>query len=112
MGPGGDDPVTTTDGLMQAGPFAHHALFYRSRDEYTREVCSFVREGLSAAEPALVAVPGRRLDLVRAALGEAGEAGSVADTAPPGPQPAPLLPAPPPVPRAPPPPPPPVRPAA
>src|SRR5260370_40460397 len=97
MGPGGDDPVTTTDGLMQAGPFAHHALFYRSRDEYTREVCSFVREGLSAAEPALVAVPGRRLDLVRAALGEAGEAGAVARDVPAGRQPAPVLPRTPPV---------------
>jgi len=85
--------VTTTDGLMQAGPFAHHALFYRGRDEYTREVCSFVREGLSAAELALVAVPGRRLDLVRAALGEAGEAVSFADMAALGRNPARIIPA-------------------
>src|SRR5690349_11376696 len=53
---------------MQAGTFAHCAFFYRGQDEYARDVCSFVREGLAAAEPVLVAVPGRRLDLVRAAL--------------------------------------------
>ena len=41
--------MITTDGLMQAGTFAHYALFYRSQDEYAREVCSFVREGLVAA---------------------------------------------------------------
>jgi hypothetical protein len=71
--------VTTTGGLLQAGTFAHDALFYRSQDEYAGEVCSFVRDGLAAAEPVLVAAPGRRLDLVRAALGEAAEAVSFAD---------------------------------
>src|ERR1700756_119734 len=71
--------VTTTGGLLQAGTFAHDALLYRSQDEYARQVCSFVRDGLAAAEPVLVAVPGRRLDLVRAALGEAAGAVAFAD---------------------------------
>jgi hypothetical protein len=85
--------VTTAEGLLQAGTFTHDALFYQGRDEYAREVCSFVRQGVSAGEPALVAVPGRRLDLVRAALGEAGQAVSFADMAVLGRNPARIIPA-------------------
>jgi hypothetical protein len=48
--------VTTTGGPVQAGTFVHVALFYRGPGEYAREVCSFVREGLSSAEPALLPV--------------------------------------------------------
>ena len=40
--------MTTAEGLLQAGTFAHDALFYQGRDEYAREVCSFVRQGVSA----------------------------------------------------------------
>jgi hypothetical protein len=40
-----------------------------------------VREGLSSAEPVLVAVPGRRLNLVRGVLAEAAGAVSFADIA-------------------------------
>ena len=85
--------MTTTGGLLQAGTFAHDALFYRSQDEYAGEVCSFVRDGLAAAEPVLVAVPGRRLDLVRAALGEAAEAVSFADMTALGRNPGRIIPA-------------------
>lgn len=85
--------MITTDGLMQAGTLAHYAFFYRSQDEYAREVCSFVREGLAAAEPVLVAVPGRRLGLVRAGLGPAAEAVSFADMATLGRNPARIIPA-------------------
>src|SRR6516225_5064936 len=87
---GSDDPMTTTNDLMAC---AHCALFYRRQDEYAREVCSFVRDGMSAAEPVLVAVPGRRLDLVRGALGETGEAVSFADMAVLGRNPARIIPA-------------------
>ena len=78
---------------MRAGTFAHCAFFYRGQDEYAREVCSFVREGLAAAEPVLVAVPGRRLDLVRAALGPAAGAVSFADMAGLGRNPGRIIPA-------------------
>jgi len=43
--------------------FSHFAPFYRGLSEYARGACTFVREGLSSAEPVLVAVPGRHLDL-------------------------------------------------
>jgi MEDS: MEthanogen/methylotroph, DcmR Sensory domain len=85
--------MTTAEGLPQAGTFAHDALFYQGRDEYAREVCSFVRQGVSAGEPVLVAVPGRRLDLVRGALGEAGQTVSFADMAVLGRNPARIIPA-------------------
>ena len=52
-----------------------------------------MRDGLAAAEPVLVAVPGRRLDLVRAALGAAAEAVSFADMAALGRNPARIIPA-------------------
>ena len=85
--------MTTIDGFVQAGTFFHYALFYRGPGEYAKEVCSFVREGLSSAEPVLVAVPGRRLDLVRGALGESAGAVSFADMAVLGRNPARIIPA-------------------
>lgn len=85
--------MMTADGLPQAGDFFHCALFYRGRDEYASKVCSFVREGLNAGEPVLVAVPGPRLELVRSALGETGERVSFADMAVLGRNPARIIPA-------------------
>jgi anti-sigma regulatory factor (Ser/Thr protein kinase) len=85
--------VTTAEGLLQARTFGHDALFYRGPGEYSKEVCSFVCEGLNTGEPVLVAVPGRRLDLVRGALGEAAGAVSFADMAVLGRNPARIIPA-------------------
>jgi anti-sigma regulatory factor (Ser/Thr protein kinase) len=85
--------VTTADGLLQARTFGHDALFYRGPGEYSKEVCSFVCEGLNTGEPVLVAVPGRRLELVRGALGEAAGAVSFADMAVLGRNPARIIPA-------------------
>ncbi|WP_345621286.1 anti-sigma factor RsbA family regulatory protein [Streptomyces ziwulingensis] len=52
-----------------AGPFVHPALFYRDEDEYLAGTVPFVRAGLAAGEPVAVAVPGKRLALLRDALG-------------------------------------------
>lgn len=49
--------------------FSHPALFYRSDEEYAEQTAAFVRDGLAADEPAAVAVPGRNLELIKAALG-------------------------------------------
>lgn len=46
----------------------HRALFYVDDVDYLDGVTSFVRDGLAAGEPTLVAVPGQRLELIRAAL--------------------------------------------
>jgi anti-sigma regulatory factor (Ser/Thr protein kinase) len=85
--------VLTADSFLQAGTFSHDALFYRGPGEYSKEVCSFVCEGVNAGEPVLVAVPGRRLELVRGALGEAAGAVSFADMAVLGRNPARIIPA-------------------
>jgi len=52
-------------------PFVHPALFYRGQEEYVDGTVPFVRDGLEAGEPVAVAVPGPKLDVLRAALGEA-----------------------------------------
>jgi anti-sigma regulatory factor (Ser/Thr protein kinase) len=54
---------------MFADPFSHPALFYRGDREYVAATTAFVREGLAAGDPVAVAVPGRNLGLLAAALG-------------------------------------------
>jgi anti-sigma regulatory factor (Ser/Thr protein kinase) len=51
--------------------FVHSALFYRSEKDYVDAVVPFVLDGLGAGEPAMVAVPGPNMALLRDALGEA-----------------------------------------
>src|SRR2546429_237276 len=58
-----------------AGTFVHEGLFYAGADEYLAGLVPFVRAGLDAGEPVMVAVPGPNLELVRDALG--GDAGEV-----------------------------------
>ena len=54
-------------------PFSHPALLYRGEPEYLAGTLPFVRSGLDAGEPVAIAVPGRRLELLRARLGAAAE---------------------------------------
>lgn len=56
-------------------PFVHEGLFYRGPQEYLAGTVPFIRHGLAAGEPVLVAVPGPNLELLRAELG--GQAGRV-----------------------------------
>jgi anti-sigma regulatory factor (Ser/Thr protein kinase) len=58
-------------GVKPQGPFVHPALFYRDDAEYLGGTVPFVRAGRAAGEPVAVAVPGRRLELLRDALGPA-----------------------------------------
>jgi anti-sigma regulatory factor (Ser/Thr protein kinase) len=55
------------DPMPPAG-FAHPALFYHSGQQYQAAVTGFVRAGLAAGEPVLVAVPAHHLSLLREAL--------------------------------------------
>jgi anti-sigma regulatory factor (Ser/Thr protein kinase) len=50
-------------------PFVHEGLFYRGRHEYVESMTAFVRDGLEAGEPVMVAVPGENLELIRSGLG-------------------------------------------
>jgi anti-sigma regulatory factor (Ser/Thr protein kinase) len=54
-----------------SGGFRHPAFFYRGDAEYLGGLVPFVREGLDAGERVAVAVPGRRGELLRDALGAA-----------------------------------------
>jgi anti-sigma regulatory factor (Ser/Thr protein kinase) len=56
-------------------PFVHEALFYRDTDEYQNGTLPFIRAGLDAGEPVMVAVPGPNIDVIRAGLN--GSAGMV-----------------------------------
>ncbi|ONI90897.1 anti-sigma regulatory factor [Saccharothrix sp. ALI-22-I] len=55
--------------------FVHEALLYRDDQQYLAGTVPFVRDGLAAGEPVLVAVPQRGIDLLRGALG--GQAAQV-----------------------------------
>jgi anti-sigma regulatory factor (Ser/Thr protein kinase) len=50
-------------------PFVHEALFYRTDSEFLAETVPFVRAGLNAGEPVLVAVPPTGRAWLRDALG-------------------------------------------
>ncbi|RLP86568.1 sensor histidine kinase [Micromonospora sp. CV4] len=49
--------------------FVHPALFYADQEEYLAGTLPFIRAGLAADEPVMVAVPGDSLEHIRAALG-------------------------------------------
>ncbi|MBB5960686.1 anti-sigma regulatory factor (Ser/Thr protein kinase) [Saccharothrix tamanrassetensis] len=49
--------------------FVHPALFYRSDEDYLAALVPFVVDGLDLGQSVALAVPGRKLDLVRGALG-------------------------------------------
>ncbi len=51
----------------------HEALFYRDVPDYATGIAAFLREGLELAEPALVAVPGSHIDVLRWVLGPDAE---------------------------------------
>lgn len=54
---------------IEAPDLVHDALFYETPQEYAASVLAFVRRGLEADEPVLVAVPEPNLSLVREGLG-------------------------------------------
>ena len=61
--------------LLERDPvwFHHEALLYEDELEYASGVGAFVREGVEAGEPVMVAVDARKAALLRAELGELAE---------------------------------------
>jgi hypothetical protein len=49
--------------------YRHEAFLYRDDDEFVGGLVPFVRDGLAADQPVMVALPGRHLALLVAALG-------------------------------------------
>jgi anti-sigma regulatory factor (Ser/Thr protein kinase) len=54
---------------VSTDPFTHPALLYADPDEYLAGTVPFIRAGLAAGEPVMVAVPADNLARIRTALG-------------------------------------------
>jgi anti-sigma regulatory factor (Ser/Thr protein kinase) len=67
------DPQASAEG------FRHEALFYAGEAEFLDRTTRFIREGLAAGEPILVAVPEPKVQWLRSALGEDAPAVRFAD---------------------------------
>jgi len=65
--------TASADGPRVNGAFVHEALLYGGAEEYLAGTLPFLRGGLAAGEPLLVAVPGPNLELIRNSLGPVGD---------------------------------------
>jgi anti-sigma regulatory factor (Ser/Thr protein kinase) len=54
---------------VSSAAFHHEAVFYEGDDQFVDRCMAFVHDGLARSEPVLVMVGGRKLELLRAALG-------------------------------------------
>jgi anti-sigma regulatory factor (Ser/Thr protein kinase) len=84
--------ATTSDETADA-QFRHLAVFYETGQDYLDQVGGFVRGGLAAREPVLVAVPAARLRMLRRALDGAADAVTFTDMQQLGRNPARIIPA-------------------
>jgi len=72
--------------------FVHEGVFYRDAEEFLAGTLPFVRAGVAAGEPVLLAVPGPNLALLTAALGAEAAAVEQVDMAEAGRNPVRILP--------------------
>jgi hypothetical protein len=84
--------ATTGDKTVDAR-FRHLAVFYETGQDYLDQVGEFVRGGLAAREPVLVAVPGARLHMLRPVLDGVADAVTFTDMHDLGRNPARIIPA-------------------
>jgi anti-sigma regulatory factor (Ser/Thr protein kinase) len=81
---------------MQIAPdraYRHEAMLYAGDDGFVEGVAPFVRAGVAAGEPVLVVVPARKIDMLRAAIGDDAAGVQFADMAAVGQNPARIIPA-------------------
>lgn len=74
-------------------PFCHEALLYDGPEDFVRLTAPFVRAGVRAGEPVMVAVVGERIAALRDELGDEAAAVTFADMAEIGANPAHIIPA-------------------
>lgn len=84
--------VATSDNTVDAR-FRHLAVFYEADQDYLDQVGRFIRDGLAAREPVLVAVPAARLRMLRWALNGAVDAVTFTDMEQLGRNPSRIIPA-------------------
>jgi anti-sigma regulatory factor (Ser/Thr protein kinase) len=70
----------------------HEALFYLDMQDYATGIARFLQDGFELAEPALVAVPGSHVDVLRSALGRDAERVRFVDMAEAGRNPGRIIP--------------------
>jgi anti-sigma regulatory factor (Ser/Thr protein kinase) len=63
-------PATPAVGGALTDGLSHQAFFYRGQRDYLAQIEAFVGVGLASAEPALIAVPGHKVSVLRDHLGE------------------------------------------
>jgi hypothetical protein len=73
--------------------YRHEAVYYRGEREFLDLIGPFVRDGVTAGQPVMVAVIGPRLDALRAELGPAADAVEFVDMTALGRNPARIIPA-------------------
>ena len=85
--------ATTASDKEAVARFRHLAVFYDTAQDYLDQVGRFVRDGLAAREPVLVAVPADRLRTLRRALNGTAHAVTFTDMQQLGRNPARIIPA-------------------
>ncbi|MGH3254782.1 MAG: anti-sigma factor RsbA family regulatory protein [Streptosporangiaceae bacterium] len=85
--------TATTSDTRADTQFGHLAVFYETGQDYLDQVGAFVRDGLAAREPVLVAVPAARLPMLRRALNGAADAVTFTDMSQLGRNPSRIIPA-------------------
>jgi anti-sigma regulatory factor (Ser/Thr protein kinase) len=73
--------------------YRHEALFYRDDAEYLQGTVGFVADAVALGQPVMVAVPGQRLEALRAELDGAADALHIVDMTRMGHNPARIIPA-------------------
>jgi anti-sigma regulatory factor (Ser/Thr protein kinase) len=86
-------PTATLPPPAKLGAFRHEALFYRGEDEFLAGTVPFVREGVAAGEPVLVAVHPDKAELIAAELNGEAEGVQFVDMPELGHNPARIIPA-------------------
>jgi anti-sigma regulatory factor (Ser/Thr protein kinase) len=79
--------------LTAAATFHHEAVFYAGNDEFVDRSLTFAHDGLERDEPVLVMAGSKKLELLRAALGERAEDVHLVDMEVVGRNPARIIPA-------------------
>jgi anti-sigma regulatory factor (Ser/Thr protein kinase) len=85
--------LTAPPALIQHTQFKHEAFVYRGHEEFVTSSAQFIRAGLAAGEPVMVAVIQPKIDLLRAALDGQSDRVTFVDMTELGRNPARILPA-------------------
>jgi anti-sigma regulatory factor (Ser/Thr protein kinase) len=78
---------------VSSAAFHHEAVFYEGDDQFVDRCLGFIHDGLARNEPVLVMVGGRKLELLRAALGSRAAEVQLANMEAVGRNPARIIPA-------------------